>query len=492
MTGRRTGRRLGALLGAAAIAAALPAVPAAAQQAPATSAPSGKPTPVEAMAVPPPLEPGWPVPRATNQPDAAYELKTPCIAPAGQPFDLKNKPWGQNQMQFDDLHKFSRGAGVTVAVIDTGVAPHDYLTVRGGGDYVRTDEQNGLKDCDGHGTEVAGIIAAHPPENSDIGFVGIAPDAEILSIRQSSANYKGKRITPDNPDPQEDKAGTLETLAQSIVAAADQGAKVINMSVDSCRQVAINGVKLPIQASEKNLQAALRYAHDTKDVVLVASAGNYGTDTACTQGINTGDPSQPSHLILPPWFSEYVISVAAIQDNGDPADFSIPGPWVTVAAPGTRIISLDPTTRTGLVNLQIVDGKPQPIQGTSFAAPYVAGLAALIRSAKPELKAAQVAERIKTTAIHPAAPGGRDNRIGYGMINPMAALTAVIPSERGVRPDAALDMKADLPGPVVHNWLPMQVAVVGSAGGVLLLLLTLFIVHTVRRNKGRREVRGSA
>ena len=165
---------------------------------------------------------------------------------------------------------------------------------------------------------------------------------------------------------------------------------------------------------------------------------------------------------------------------------------MTVAAPGTGIISLDPTTNDRLVNVQVVDGKPQDIRGTSFAAPYVSGLAALIRSYRKDLTAKQVADRIKLTAIHPAAPGGRDNRIGYGMINPIAALTAAIPGEQGVQPDQPLDMKAELPGPVVKNWAPMQVAVIGSAGGLLVLLLTLFVVHTVRRNRRDREVRGMA
>ncbi|MCG8916651.1 type VII secretion-associated serine protease mycosin [Actinokineospora sp. PR83] len=476
-------RRIGAVLGAAAIALALPAVPASAQQQP---PPAGKPSPVDTKAVPPPLEPNWPVPKVGG-PDTTYTPKTACIAPAsGQRFDLKHKPWGQLEMQFDDLHQFSRGEGVTVAVIDTGVRKHDYLTVRGGGDFVIA-AHNGLEDCDGHGTEVAGIIAAHPPADGQIGFVGIAPGAEILSIRQSSANYEGKRPTAANPDPPAEPAGTLETLAQAVVSAANQGARVINMSVDSCRPA-----DRPIQPSEKNLQAALRYAYETMDVVLVASAGNYGQD--CESGVNAGDPTRPDHLVLPPWFSEYVISVAAIQANGDPADFSVPGPWVTVAAPGTNIISLDPTTNDGLVNLQIVQGKSQEIQGTSFAAPYVAGLAALIRSHRKELSAKQVSDRIKLTAIHPAAPGGRDNRIGYGMINPLAALTAAIPAEKGIQPDQPLNMKAELPGPIVKNWAPMQVALIGSAGGLLLLLLTLFVVHTVRRNRGggKDELRGMA
>ncbi len=369
-----------------------------------------------------------------------------------------------------------------VGVIDTGVKPHPYFEgrVRGGGDFVIPGD-NGLLDCDGHGTEVAGIIAAKPPEDSDIGFKGIAPDAQILSIRQSSNNYKGKIVVPGgDPAGEERTAGNLDTLARAVVAAADAGVGVLNMSVDNCRPVSQGG----IQPAEKNLQAALRYAFEQKNVVLVASAGNTG-EHGCPDATNGTDPTNPTHIVTPPWFAEHVISVAAMDRSGDPATFSVQGPWVTVAAPGTEIISLDPApSSNGLANLQVLqDGTRSDIRGTSFAAPYVAGLAALIRERYPNLSARQVTERIKITASHPAAPGGRDNLVGHGMINPIGALTTMIPSEQGVVADEALNMRMDMPAPHVKNWAPMQVAIIGSGGGVLLLLLTLFIVHTVRRNR---------
>ncbi|HVK24765.1 MAG TPA: type VII secretion-associated serine protease mycosin [Actinokineospora sp.] len=439
------------------------------------------------MAFPPPLEPGFPVPQGTA-PDTEYHNATACIGSLNQGVDLKNKPWGQMQLRFDELHKFATGKDVLVGVIDTGVKQHPYFQgrVKGGGDYVIT-AHNGLEDCDGHGTEVAGIIAAKPP--AEIGFKGIAPDASILSIRQSSTNYKGKRPTPSNPNG-ETTAGTIDTLAQAIVHAANQGVKVLNMSVDSCRPAAAG----PITPSEKNLQAALRYAYEVKDVVLVASAGNSG-ENSCTDATNGTDPNRPLNLVTPPWFSEYVISVAAMTRTGDPAEFSVQGPWVTVAAPGTEIISLDPAGNSeGLANMQVLsNGNKTAIQGTSFAAPYVAGLAALIRERFKDLDAKQVRKRIEVTSSHPAAPGGRDNLVGHGMINPIGALTAMIPSEQDIPADKALDVKIDLPPPVVKDWTPMRVALIGSGAGLLVLLVTLFVVHTVRRNRrGGLEPRGSA
>jgi membrane-anchored mycosin MYCP len=233
---------------------------------------------------------------------------------------------------------------------------------------------------------------------------------------------------------------------------------------------------------ERQVQAALRYAVEERNIVPVASAGNL-PEGDCKQQ-NSPDPKNPTWLVIPPWFSEYVLSVAAMTEDGSVADFSITGPWVSVAAPGTDIISLDPANPAGLANQTVDDkGNAQPIQGTSFAAPYVAGLAALVRQRFPELNAKQVMERIKATASHPAATGGHDNLVGYGMINPIAALTAFIPAEENIPPDKAVDVPFEMPPPYERNWTPMQVAMIGSGGGVGLLLLTLFVVHTVKRNR---------
>lgn len=471
--------RVGKKRGTAALTVALMVTVTAA---PGAVAQQEKPEP-SSMATPPPLDPNHQLPSGVD-PDADYTVKKLCITSLDQGVDLKNKPWGQQQLRFDDLHKFATGKDVLVGVIDTGVKAHPYFQdrIKGGGDLV-VRGGNGLEDCDGHGTEVAGIIAAKPP--ADIGFKGIAPDARILSIRQSSDNYQGRRPG----ETQDHAAGSVDSLAKAVVHAANQDVRVLNMSVDSCRPAAAG----PITAAEKNLQAALRYAFEVKDVVLVASAGNSG-EKFCPDATNGSDPNNPTHLVTPPWFSEYVLSVAAIDRSGDPAKFSVQGPWVSVAAPGTEIISLDPAAGSnGLANLQVINEKRVPIQGTSFAAPYVAGLAALIRERHKGLNAKQVMDRIKITAAHPAAPGGRDNLVGYGMINPIGALTATIPSEHGIAPDSPLDIEMDLPPAVETNWVPMRVAVIGSSAGLIALLLTLFIVRTVRRNNGDTpEPRGSA
>lgn len=472
--------RIAAAVGAAVLAVAVPAPPAGAQPAPVQPEPAG--------ATPPPLDPAFPVPQGTD-PDLAYVQKVQCTASTGGS-ELKQKPWGQLQLRLDELHRFATGEGTTVAVIDTGVNPHRFLGDRliGGGDFVVGGEK-GLRDCDGHGTEVAGIIAADPPPDSGFGFRGIAPRARILSIRQSSANYVGKRPTPNNPEGEEQPAGTLHTLAQAVVQAANAEVDVMNISINHCRPASQGA----ILEGERELQAALRYAVEQKNVVVVSSAGNT-TQRECSDQRNGIDPQRPSNIVTPPWFSEHVLSVAAVNRQGDPTEFSVQGPWISVAAPGTEIISLDPAG-PGLANMRIDENNQRDfIQGTSYAAPYVAGLAALVRQMYPQLDARQVMERIKMTALHPAAPGSRDNLVGYGVINPIGALTRMVPSEHNIKPDGALAVRMDMPPPVIKDWAPMQVALIGAGGGVLLLLLTLFIVHTVRRNRPelRAEARGNA
>ncbi|MFE6614136.1 type VII secretion-associated serine protease mycosin [Amycolatopsis sp. NPDC057786] len=478
-------------------------------------------------ATPPPVDKSK-KPNDPGKPDKTYEKKTECVQRSklgGDQVDIKNRPWGQEYLQIEKVHQLMRGAtksvggGIKVAVIDTGVSAHPYFEgrVESGGDYVATPgggKAPGLEDCDGHGTEVAGIIAANPPDAS-IGFRGVAPNATILSIRQSSQNYEeaekksepppasnsapppssnnpGSQLPPSSQGngavggtvPGQDKggrtqeqgktAGTLTTLAQAVVRAVDQGSHVINMSVDNCR--AASG---SITKGEQELQAAVNYAVE-RNVVVVAAAGNVGDK--CPQN-DQPDPRAPKTIVTPPWFADDVLSVAAIDDTGGVAEFSVHGPWVSVAAPGTKIISLDPAEGSNsLANLTIEGGKdPGPIQGTSFAAPYVAGVAALVRAKFPELTAREVMTRIKATAQHPAAPGGRDNFVGFGVIDPIAALTAIVPSEADkAKP---VQLPANLPPANDRDPAPMIVALAGTGGGLVALLVTLFVVHSVRRNR---------
>lgn len=490
---------------------------------------------------PPPVTQGPPA--DLGQPDKNYVKEIECVARDVEADEkLSHIPWGQKYLRIQDVHElmqstvgsagqYSNGQPVRVAVIDTGVTRHPFLENRlhPGEDYVKDVPPGpGLEDCDGHGTEVAGIIAADTPE--DIGFKGVAPDSVIVSIRQSSQNYKESDDPPSAPNqPQggqpggqqggqpgqpnqpsqpnqpgqgqpealrgptgsgetspaqdgggrvqgdESGAGTTRTLAQAIVFAVDSAdVDVINISINNCRPAGPG----PDQG-ENELQRAIRYAVE-QNVVVVSAAGN--TSEQCKQ--NNQDPNNPRSLVTPPWFYRDVLSVAAIDQTGSVADFSMHGPWVSVAAPGTDIISLDPAEGSGKLANQTIEGEEaRPIQGTSFAAPYVTGLAALVRAKYPHLDAREVMDRIKATAHHPAAPGGNDNFIGYGVIDPMAALTATVPSEEGIEPAKVERIASDLPPAGGASSTPLIVALAGSGGALAALLITLFVVHTIRRNR---------
>lgn len=341
-----------------------------------------------------------------------------CVRPTGGASTvIPGAPWSQQRLRFTDAWRFTRGAGQTVAVIDTGVSRHPRLAGRlvDGGDFVGTED--GLTDCDGHGTLVAGIIAAAPDPAT--GFVGVAPDARVLAIRQSSAT-----VTTRAPDGSlREGGGDVDTLAAAVLRAARLGATVINISEAACVPVADAGRALG------GLRAAVRAAVDA-DVVVVAAAGNAGSG-ACTQGAEGQGPGQ---VVAPAWFGDDVLSVGYTRRDGLPAPQSLRGPWVSLAAPGSEIVSLDPTG-PGVVDRIVPIGTERaiPIEGTSFAAPYVAGVVALVRARYPGLDARQVMARVTSSADRPggasAVPGARDDAVGAGTVDPVAAVADVRPAE---------------------------------------------------------------
>ncbi|WP_235848235.1 S8 family serine peptidase, partial [Mycolicibacterium holsaticum] len=231
--------------------------------------------------------------------------------------DVAAVPAAQAFMNLPELWKSAgRGAGVSVALIDTGVWPSPRLPhLRGGGDYVMGGD--GLSDCDTHGSVVASIIGASPAEGDAL--VGVAPDAELISIRQSSGMFARERGANED----DARAGTVSTLARAIVHAANAGARVINMSIVSC-------VPVHKPVDQTTLGAAVRYAAVEKDVVLVAAAGNVNaasagmpTGTECSQNpnidaTNVNDPRNWGGVVTistPSWFSDYVLSVSATDDQ---------------------------------------------------------------------------------------------------------------------------------------------------------------------------------
>lgn len=349
-----------------------------------------------------------------EQPMRQSNLCATAIA-AAEP-DVSQPGAGFATLNIREAWKYSTGSGVSVAVIDTGVTPSPRLPARPGGDYIMGGD--GLTDCDAHGTIVASVIAAKPSDQD--GVAGVAPDASIIAIRQSSRAFQPVSFGSGS--------GTIATLARAIVHAANLGARVINVSVTAC-------IPAAEPVDQRALGAAVWYASELKDAVIVAAAGNEGEE-GCTQNPTAGplNPADPRDwtgvrtISSPSWFSDHVLSVGAVTPAGMPIGKSLAGPWVGVAAPGAGVVGLSPQNAAP-VNAHPParpGDKPVPFWGTSFAAAYVSGVAALVRAKHPDLPARQIVNRILRTAHSPAR--GVDNLVGYGLVDPVAALTFDIPS----------------------------------------------------------------
>jgi len=314
-----------------------------------------------------------------------------------------------------------------------------------------------------------------PPHAPD-GYSGIAPEVDIIAIRQSSQAFGLKDAYTGDEDPQtRAKVDDVETMARAIVHAANMGATVINISDVTCMS-ARNIV------DQRSLGAAVRYAAVDKNVVIVASAGD-SSKKDCKQN-PAFDPMQPKDprdwngvttVVTPSWFSDYVLTVGAVDEDGRPlaqggqgggqGASSIAGPWVGIAAPGIDVVGLSPRD-DGLINA--IDGPDNTLlipAGTSFSAAIVSGVAALVRAKYPQLSAYQVINRLERTARAPAR--GVDNQVGYGVVDPVAALTWDVP-EGPAKPPQQLSAPLNLPKPVPHrDMVPIWVAAGGLTGALL-------------------------
>jgi len=278
----------------------------------------------------------------------------------------RGQQWDFTKIHVANAWPKSTGAGVTVAVIDTGVdASHPDLAGQVLPGYDVINQTAGTSsDPNGHGTHVAGTIAALT--GNGVGISSIAPDAKILPIRVLGANG----------------SGYMSDAATGITYAADHGADVINMSLGADTQV-------------DAVTNAIAYAR-SKGVVVVAAAGN-----------ERGQGSPTSYPAADPG----VIAVAATDSSDTVASYSNQGDYVDVAAPGSGILST-----TG--------GSYASWSGTSMASPHVAAVAALLRGYNSALTPDQVEQAIETSAVD-LGPAGKDTDYGYGRIDAAAAVNAV-------------------------------------------------------------------
>jgi membrane-anchored mycosin MYCP len=357
-----------------------------------------------------------------------------------RPFE--QTPWQQQRLQLDRVADFATGQGITVAVVDTGVdmqnpqlAPVRDVT-KAPASFVGLDTDNipPIRDCDGHGTFVAGLIAA--PRVPGIQFHGVAPGARILPVRVTEGR----------------DGGLSDNLADGIFYAVDQGADIINVSV-------VTDSNLP------KLRDAIAYAL-SRNIVVVVAAGNSGNaDNAKTW---------PAEYAREKGF-EGLIVVGATQENGAIAPFSTTSVPVSVVAPGANIWSTAP-----------VNGHAKDDGGTSFSAPLVSGVAALLLQAYDEaLSPVEVKRRIQLTADRP----GRDvpdAAFGWGVVNPYEAVTAILP-DAATAPPAKDDRPAIAPIAAAEpvDATARDTALGVAAGAIGLSMVTLGVVAIVRRGHAR-------
>ena len=250
---------------------------------------------------------------------------------------------------------------------------------------------------------------------------------ELISLRQSSEAFGPKDPFPGNEDPLTQlKMDRIQTMARAIVHAANLGASVIAIPEVTCMH-ARNIL------DQRTLGAAIAYAAVHKDAVIVTAGG----DTAgrdCMQNPADGlvQPNGPrdwnnvNTVATPAWFSDYVLTVGAVDSNGALlTKTNVAGPWVSIAAPGTDIVALSPRD-DGLINAIYGPNNALLVpSGSSFSAAIVAGVAALVRAKYPQLSSHQIINRLIRTARSPT--GKVDNQIGYGVVDPVAALTRDVP-----------------------------------------------------------------
>ncbi|MFF3503300.1 S8 family serine peptidase [Streptomyces sp. NPDC003247] len=377
-----------------------------------------------------------PDPTATPSATASAAPLLPLIASSldpdsntcttASPTHVSSVPWAQLALNLARANRYTRGDGVLVGVVDTGVAPQ----ATGLAGRVRA-EGAAATDCVGHGTFLAGVIAASAVPGS--GFTGVAPEARIVAAR--GTDQWGRP--------------SADLVAQGIEAAVAAGAKVVDVSA-----------ALPVGTAR--LRTALKHAA-VADVLVVAPAA---PDTAPESA--SGKTSDPPPAPYWPASSEGVLSVVSVDVDGERPD-GVPQPVeADLAAPGEAVTGIGPRGTGNYV-----------ANGASVAAAYVAGTAALVRARLPHLSAAQTAARLRATAAHASVP----------LLDPSGALSTVLPSGA---PRAASQDGLRLPETAPESGVvPRAWALAGACllvGVLAAWAMAVGRVRSSRRTGGRKPV----
>jgi membrane-anchored mycosin MYCP len=356
------------------------------------------------------------------------------------------------------------GKGVVVAIIDTGLDGGDsqfaHVVVGGadlsgsGGDY--------LADSDGHGTMVASIIAAQP--SSQNAMIGIAPGARLLIYREAGCDIS--------------LGNTEDDLADAINQAVAAHARIINISQDG-------------YVADTKLQNAVKAAFQA-GVLIVTAAGNYGDSDATDP--SSGKDYGINPITYPAAYAPYLLTVGAVDENVAPAAFSGTGDFLGVTAPGVAIVGV--SNNSALVT----------DDGTSFAAPYVAAVAAILLQLQPDWTPGDVMKVLESTAT---GNGHWSATAGWGEIQPQYAvqaarddptLTALTPLYgAGPNADGPASAATAPPGPVMAPVVQQTLSAaqldqehgayysLGVAGLVVVLALAGSAVVREARRRGARR-----
>lgn len=370
-------------------------------------------------------------PAAAAPPEGACRDPEPAREPVGQ------LPWAQQLLDLKRTWPHSTGAGITVAVVDSGVdADHPQLAgkVLPGADFFLEGDLPGNFDCVSHGTAVASIVVASPADG--VGFRGVAPDARVLPVRiidrEMADSGDSSRLNPI-------------AVADGIRYAADQGAKVINLSLSG-------------YGDYTAIRDAVVYAQ-SKDALLVAAVGNR-SDLGPV-------PSFPAAY-------DGVLGVGSIDIGGVRAQGSQVGPFVDLVAPGEDVVGANRVAGHHYW------------KGTSFATPFVSGVAALVRSAYPQLTAQQVADRILATA-DPAPGGSSSLEYGAGIVDPYRAVTEDLTDSKPLAAPALSPKPPDRAALREAAWWQETGTGAKAVAGLVVLAIVVTAVLAAALPRGRRR-----
>jgi membrane-anchored mycosin MYCP len=351
---------------------------------------------------------------------------------SASPTEAHAQPWTVRALSLSRVRQLTQGAGVTVAVVDTGVAPN--VPALAG----RVSASRGAdKDCVGHGTFAAGLIAGRA---DDATGGGVAPEARILAVRGTG--------TRGEPSP--------SAVANGIRTAAAAGARVVYVGV-------------ALTEGRAEMTAAVAYAA-RKDVLVVAPAVPDAVPT--TTGVGAAPSASPAR----PYFPAFIQPVVSVMDYGVSGTRPQNAPTVfatDLAAPGDAVVSVGPVGTGHFIG-----------SGSSLAAANVAGTAALVRAYQPNLTAAEVARRLIVSAYPAATP----------LLDPYAAVISV-----ASRTTAAPSPQETVRMPPSTSERPRSRALIIAAvgGGLVALVAAAAVVIPLGRARrwrpaGQEDVREDA